>query len=89
MTHSTREDALAFVNRDWESVGRLKEERWVERQRAMSNVELLRLSESLWLQARAARPEGPSEEERREDLETHLRVGHLLRSIPRQHPGET
>ena len=78
-----RADLEAFLNRDWGAIQALKERFWVERKRQLTPDEALRIGDALRQQARALRPDWPSDEERQEDLAHHVRVSALLRSVRR------
>jgi len=78
-----REDILAYVNRDWQAVARHKERFWAERKKHMTPTEVLALADDLRAEILGRRPDCPSAEERRIDLETHARVSEMLRSVGR------
>lgn len=75
------EDLRAFAARDWDLVAREKERWWAERGRELSAAEKLRIGDMLRRHAKRLRPDWPSPEERRQDLETHARVAEALRSV--------
>ena len=77
------EDLRAFATRDWDLVAREKERWWAERGRELSAAEKLRIGDMLRRHAKRLRPDWPSPEERRQDLETHARVSEALRSVAR------
>lgn len=79
-----REDVLAFVQRDWRAVERSKEDYWVEQRKSFTLDDLLAMSSALRQQAIAMRPDRPTREERRADLEHHARMASLLSHVPRQ-----
>ncbi|HYU25016.1 MAG TPA: hypothetical protein VEO74_07430 [Thermoanaerobaculia bacterium] len=76
-----REDILAYVNRDWRGIARHKERFWAERKKQMTPTEVLALADDLRVEMLSRRPDWPSAEERRADLETHARVSEMLRSV--------
>jgi len=76
------EDLQAFAARDWDLVTREKERWWAERGRQLSAEEKLRIGDMLRRHAQRLRPDWPSPEERRADLETHIRVSEALRRVP-------
>lgn len=78
----TRKELQAFANRSWDPVVRQKETWWAERGRQLTPEEKLRIGDMLRRHARAVRPDWPSPEERREDLETHTRVAEALSRVP-------
>jgi hypothetical protein len=75
------EDIQAYMDRDWARVRKLKERYWVEQKATMTPDEALAIADSLRRQAKALRPDWPSERERAEDLATHIRVSEALRSV--------
>lgn len=68
------EGLRSFARRDWQRV------EWLSRQAhaAQSPEERIRLAISLYEGSRATRPGWPDDTERRADLESHLRMRHLL-----------
>jgi hypothetical protein len=76
-----REDLIAFARRDWASVASVKDRFWVEQKRRMTPTEALQLADSLRSSVASRRGDWPSAEERRADLETHLRVSENLRRV--------
>lgn len=76
-----REDLIEFARRDWQSIAAMKERFWVEQKRRMTASEALHLGDELRLAVRGWRSDWPSEEDRRPDLATHLRVSESLRSV--------
>lgn len=76
------EDLQAYATRDWDQVAREKERWWAERGRELTPAEKIRIGDMLRRHAQALRPDWPSPEERREDLETHIRVSEALRRVP-------
>ena len=71
-----------FLALDWASAARDKERWWRDHTRAHGPAAGIRFADELRRQALAARPDWPSEEEREEDLATHLRVIEVLRRAP-------
>ena len=59
----------------------MKERFWIEQKRAMTAAEALHLADDLRVAVRSRESDWPSEEERRSDLATHLRVSESLRSV--------
>ena len=74
-----REDLIAFARRDWTSVASMKDRFWVEQKRQMTAAEALQLADSLRSSVVSRRGDWPSDDERRNDLETHVRVSESLR----------
>ncbi|HSL82437.1 MAG TPA: hypothetical protein VLF66_06640 [Thermoanaerobaculia bacterium] len=77
----TREDLIAFVNRDRAAVNDLDSEYLRERKRAMGASEALRIGDQLRLHVTSLRPDWPREEDRAEDREAHRRLSTRLRSV--------
>lgn len=71
---ATKEDILAYVNRDWKAIERMKERRWF----SLSPSESLRMAEGLRQHALALHPDWPTETDRREDRLIHERVSESL-----------
>lgn len=69
------EDLRAYANRDWGAPERLSRP---ERVRAPV-AEKVRIALALYESTRALRPEWPTAEDRRTDLESHIRLRALLR----------
>ena len=76
-----REDLIAYANRDWESVAAAKERYWAERKACMTPTEVFELVDALREEMKSRRPDWPSAEERRIDLETHARVSECLQRV--------
>lgn len=76
-----KEDILAYVNRDWAAIERHKREWMAERSKRMTPAEALRVGDALRHYAYSLHPDWPTEEHRREDFETHVRVSEGLRSV--------
>jgi len=80
------DDVRAFAGRDWSAMARDKERYWRDWKLEHGAAGGLEVAEALRVHARAARPDWPSESERREDLETHLRIIEVIRRArPRGH----
>jgi hypothetical protein len=73
------EDLLAFARRDWSGVAAMKDHFWVEQKRRMTASEALQLADELRCSVVSRRSDWPSVDERRSDLETHVRVSESLR----------
>lgn len=71
----------SLLSRDWALLERLKADFWSERKRTMTPEEALHIGDELRETARRIHPDWPSEEERREDLATHIRVSAGLRLV--------
>ncbi len=60
---------------------RLKSDFWCGKKKHLTPEEIFRIGDELRELARRLRPDWPSEEERQEDLEVHVRVAAALRSV--------
>ncbi len=69
----------AFVDRDWTAAREAKERYGVELARTRVPLDALRLADDLRRHAQQVRPNWPSAEDRRADLEAHIRLSELLR----------
>jgi hypothetical protein len=76
-----REDLIAFARRDWASVAAMKERYWAEQKGRMSAADVLRLSDELRAAMTSRREDWPSQDERRLDLATHVRVSESLQRV--------
>jgi hypothetical protein len=72
-------DIQAFLARDWAAVERLKAVFWIQQKRALGPAAALEVSDGLRRFTQSLRPDRPSAAERREDIDTHARVGRALR----------
>lgn len=68
----------AHVNRDWAAVRALKEKGWIERLEAGDPAEGLHVVDRLYEDAKALRPDWPTDEDRRDDYLSHVRLSELL-----------
>lgn len=76
----TREQLRAYRDREWGLLRRSKEAWWAADARAQGPIGGLKASTALWEHARTVDPQWPTAEERRQDLEHHIRLaGKLLR----------
>lgn len=73
-----KEDILEYVNRDWAAIERMKRARWSETRARMTPGDALRLGDELRRYAHMLHPDWPTEQHRRDDLATHLRVSRML-----------
>jgi hypothetical protein len=76
-----REDLIAFARRDWKLLAAMKERFWIEQKQRMSASEALQLGEELRSAVKSRRSDWPSDEERRSDLATHVRVSENLQRV--------
>ncbi len=74
MTRLDPDELRAFANRDWTGFDRVTR----EARAALSVQEKVRLAIELYESARRTRPDWPSDDDRRADLEAHLRMKALL-----------
>ena len=72
---------LAYARRNWAELARLKAEYWAAWKRRHGARGGIRVADELRRQVLAMRPGWPTAAERREDLETHLRVAEALRRV--------
>lgn len=79
-----KEDLIAFANRDWNAVAALKRRRWTEQKSRMSPGEALSVGDELRHHVSTLR-DWPTEEERRTDLASHIRVSEMLRRVKSPH----
>jgi hypothetical protein len=71
-----------FLERPVRTAARDKERYWRDYKREHGPAAGVRLADELRRQVLAARPGWPSEQERAEDLATHLRLIEVLRRVP-------
>ncbi len=69
---------------DWKAAERDKERYWVEWKRREGPAGGFRIANALRAQVKRARPAWPSEAERHEDWETHLRVFEVIGRVGRR-----
>ena len=72
-------DAVAFAGRDWARLANLKAEHWVRLRAERGPGEGILVGDALRRQALKQDPGWPGEDDRRRDLETHVRVSAALR----------
>ena len=73
---------LELVQRDWDNASRSKARYWSAWKQQHGAAAGIAMADELRRQVLAARPGWPSEEERREDLRSHLEVIDALRRVP-------
>jgi hypothetical protein len=78
-----REDIRAFASRDWNAIAESKAQYW----RSLTPAESIRLADQLRRQVLSMHPDWPSESERQEDFESHVRVSRMLKSVARRRRG--
>lgn len=81
MDFMRREDLLAFLGRDWQSIALMKETTWAESGSRMRLIEALRIGDALRRDVVRRRPDWPSQSEREEDLAVHARVSEALSRV--------
>jgi len=67
-----------YVSRDWRAVRDAKDAYWGERIARLGPLEAFRIAEELRRQALLQNPGWPHPDDRRLDLESHVRVAELL-----------
>lgn len=75
------EDLRAFAERDWEAGLESEVAARRERKARLGVGDSLALADSLRRHIQSIRPDWPSQEDREEDAETHLRVQRMLASV--------
>jgi hypothetical protein len=80
-----KEDVIAFVQRDWSVLAALKRRHWAEQKSQMTAAEALSVGDELRSHVRALQDGWPSEEDRRKDLASHIRVSEALRRVESQY----
>ncbi len=68
----------AYLARDWAAIRDAKDAYWAERIERLGPAEGLRIAEELRREAGLLNPAWPSEDDRREDYEAHVRWRSLL-----------
>ncbi len=74
--------ASEFVERDWAAAARDKDRYFRDYKREHGPAAGIRMADELRRHVLALRPDWPSEEERADDMATHLRVIDVLRRVP-------
>ena len=74
-------DIVRFARRDWNALVGLKADHWASMKARRGADAGLLIADELRLHAQKVRPDWPSEQDRQDDLEVHVRVGAALRSI--------
>jgi hypothetical protein len=77
------EDARAFMRRDWAALAAAKDAAWLEVRRTDGIQGALRIADALRAQVLSSHPRWPSDEERSDDLSTHVRVAEAMRRAGR------
>lgn len=71
-------DLRAYLERDWTAVEASKREHWAREFATRGAEATLEVAEALRRHVRSLRPEWPTEQERREDLEHHVALKRLI-----------
>ena len=79
-----KEDLIAFAHRDWNAVAALKRRWWAEQKSRMSPAEALAVGDELRHHVSALR-DWPTEDDRRKDLASHMRLSEMLRRVKPPH----
>ena len=72
-------DIRGYVSRDWAAARDGKDAYWAERVARLGPVEGLRIADELRRQAILENPAWPTDDDRREDIQNHVRVAERLR----------
>jgi len=81
-----KEDVIAFARRDWNAVeARNRRRHWAEEKSAMTAAEALAVRDELRQHVLAVRPDWPTEQDRRNDLASHIRLSEMLRRVKPPH----
>jgi hypothetical protein len=81
----SKEDLIAYARRDWAAFERMKRERWAEQREQMTAADVLRMGDALREWVQTIHPDWPTDEDRKKDIATHIRVAEMLRRV--QPPG--
>ena len=76
-----KEDVIAFVQRDWNAIAALKRRRWAEQKSRMTPADALAVGDELRHHVSALRSDWPTDEDRRQDLASHIRISEMLRRV--------
>lgn len=74
-------DIVRFARRDWNALAGLKADHWATLKARRGPDAGLLIADELRRHARETRPDWPSEQDRQDDLEVHIRVSAALRSV--------
>lgn len=74
-------DLARFAQRDWGALAELKADYWASMKARQGAGEGLLIADELRRHAQQQHPDWPSVEDRKDDLETHVRVSAALRSV--------
>ena len=74
-------DIAEFMRRDWNAKASCKDDQWLTERRRRGVRWCLEVAEGLRRQVLQRHPGWPTTDERRDDLDTHVRVGAALRRV--------
>lgn len=77
----TRQDLIAFAQRDWPAIADLKTAAWIKRRQQLGPTDSSRTSDDLRRHVRATRPDWPTDAARAADLASHVALGESLRRV--------
>jgi hypothetical protein len=80
-----KKDVIAFAHRDWNAIAALKRRHWAEQKSRMKPAEALTVGDELRHHVSALRSDWPTEEDRRKDLASHIRISEMLRRVKSPH----
>lgn len=76
-----KEDLIAFARRDWSAIAAVKRQYWAEEKARMTAADALEVGGALRQHVKALRTDWPTEEDRRNDFASHIRLSEMLRRI--------
>ena len=76
-----KEDVIAFARRDWSAIAAVKRRRWAEQKSQMTPADALAVGDELRHHVSALQSDWPTDEDRRKDLASHMRVSEMLRRV--------
>ncbi len=80
-----KEDVVAFARRDWDAIAALKRRTWAELKSRMTADETLHVGDELRNHILALQNYWPTEEDRRKDLASHVRLSEMLGRVKLPH----
>lgn len=72
------DDIRRYANRDWRLLKELEHEHWRRETDERGPLATLEASQALWRHMRDVRPDWPTDEDRRDDLEHHIAFKRLI-----------
>jgi hypothetical protein len=76
-----KEDLIAYARRNRAAFAKLKRRYWAKRKAHMTPAQALAVGDALREHYKSTHPSWPTEEDRQEDLASHIRVSEMLRSV--------